>query len=206
MDHSENLLAFPACSNLDGTLERLTAIAATLINAEKVSIVLWKAASSAPAENLARDDLGLKLLPVDSSLRALPVQIDGLTIGEMVIDRPKHFALEDSRLLATLALLIGKSIQAAQLQAVLRSRFVQLSLAQAAGKTLGSALAVCSQNPNQVARILAKSFYRELASAGFSVKQIINAATEIISQVSASLKKHKDRHFRNASSGYTNAN
>jgi hypothetical protein len=50
-----------------------------------------------------------------------------------------------------------------------------------------------------VARILAKSFYRELRSAGFSVRQIIHAAAEIVSEVSASLKRHKRRQLGKSS-------
>jgi len=201
MHLSEDLLHLPACLNIDETLARLTDIAAAVIDAEQVSIMLWKDGSGAPAADVGLDPLGLKLRVLDSGMRALPVQIDGLAIGEVRIDRPKCVALDNPRLLAIFALFIGKSIQAAQLQAVLRSRFAQLALAQSAGRTLGDAVALSSQNPNQVARILAKSFYRELASAGFSVRQIINAATEIISEVSASLKRHKKRQLRDASSG-----
>jgi hypothetical protein len=201
MHLSEDLFHLPACLNIDETLERLTTIAAAVIDAEQVSIMLWKDGSGAPAADVGPDPLGLKLHAVDSGMRALPVQIDGLTIGEVRIHQPKCVAIDNSRLLAVFALFIGKSIQAAQLQAVLRSRFAQLALAQSAGRTLGDAVALSSQNPNQVARILAKSFYRELASAGFSVRQIINAATEIISEVSASLKRHKKRQLRDVSSG-----
>lgn len=198
MHASENLLHLPACFNLDETLERLTVLAAVLIDAERVSILLWKDACDARA---ALEPPGLRQRALDSGTRALPVQIDGLTIGELRIERPKCVALDNSTLLSVVALFIGKSIQAAQLQAILRSRFAQAALAQSAGKSLGDAVALSSHNPNEVARILAKSFYRELASAGFSVRQIINAATEIISEVSASLKRHKKRQLRDASSG-----
>jgi L-methionine (R)-S-oxide reductase len=41
--------------------------------------------------------------------------------------------------------------------------------------------------------LLAKSFYREMKSAGFGPNQIVGAAGEIIDQLSASLRKHGQR-------------
>lgn len=92
----------------------MTAMAATAVEAEKVSIVLWK---EAPAQRagLGSEQLGLPLSPVESGLHALPVQIDGLTIGEVLIHWPKAVTPGNSRLLAIVALFIGKSIQVAQL-------------------------------------------------------------------------------------------
>jgi len=197
----EDSSGLPACLNMNETLERLNDLAATVMDAERVSIMLWKDALDAPDNGAGPEFLGDRLRVLDSGVRALPLEIDGQSIGEVHIDRPGSVAFDNPRLLAIFALFIGKSIQAAQLQAVLRSRFAQLALAQSAGRSLGDALALSSQNPNRVARILAKSFYRELNSAGFSVRQIIDAASEIISEVSASLKRHKKRQLRDASPG-----
>jgi hypothetical protein len=52
------------------------------------------------------------------------------------------------------------------------------------------------QNPNQIARILARSFYREMLSAGFNLNQILFAATEVISELSATLKSRSMRQKR----------
>jgi hypothetical protein len=52
------------------------------------------------------------------------------------------------------------------------------------------------QNPDQVAKILAKSFYKEMTRAGFGSSQIVNAATEIIAQLSGSLHRHSKRMER----------
>jgi hypothetical protein len=191
----EDLLHSAKCPGVDDTLAQLSDVAAAIIDADEVSIMLWKD-GGVPA-----DPSSLKPRVLDSGIRALPLQVDGLAIGEVHVDGPRGLAFDNPRLLAIFALFVGKSIQAAQLQAVLRSRFAQLALAQSAGKTLGDGVALSSQNPNRVARILAKSFYRELAGAGFSVQQIINAATEILSEVNASLKRHKKRQLREPASG-----
>jgi hypothetical protein len=52
------------------------------------------------------------------------------------------------------------------------------------------------QNPDQVAKILAKSFYKEMTRAGFGPSQIVNAASEIIEQLSGSLNRHSKRMER----------
>jgi hypothetical protein len=50
------------------------------------------------------------------------------------------------------------------------------------------------QNPNQFARMLARAFYREMLHTGLSVNQIIFVATELISELSSSLKKRSVKH------------
>ena len=50
--------------------------------------------------------------------------------------------------------------------------------------------------PARVAKLLAKSFFRDLASAGFDPGQIIEAASEIIALVSSDIKRFKRRTER----------
>ncbi len=57
------------------------------------------------------------------------------------------------------------------------------------GASLGSAF----HNPDQVAKIYAKSFYKEMARGGFGANQIISAASEIISQLNDNLEQHSKR-------------
>jgi hypothetical protein len=47
------------------------------------------------------------------------------------------------------------------------------------------------QNPEAVARVLARSFFKELTKAGFAPAQIISATTEIIDQLNTQLKHEK---------------
>lgn len=101
------------------------------------------------------------------------------------------FGKDDLDLLGVLTPLIAKSIQVIQLQNILKSRFTQIALTKSNESTMGALMSGVIQNPNQVARILAKSFYREMLNAGFNVNQVISAATEVISELTASLRKHK---------------
>lgn len=105
--------------------------------------------------------------------------------------RENGFGKDDLDLLGILTPLIAKSIQVIQLQNILKSRFTQIALSKSGESAIAALLAGVLPNPNQVARILAKSFYREMLNAGFNVTQVISAATEVISELTSSLRKHK---------------
>jgi L-methionine (R)-S-oxide reductase len=106
------------------------------------------------------------------------------------------FDTDDLQLFGLLSLMITKSIQVIQMQHILKSRFTQIALTRSAEKTIGDIVAESAQSPNQMARILAKSFYREMISAGFSFNQIVYAATEVISELTENMRKHKDAYRR----------
>ena len=106
--------------------------------------------------------------------------------------------LRSSRLNPTttiVAALIGRSVQVEWLQKLVRSRIAQLALARE-GQEIVTRLTEGSAPPSRLAKMLAKSFYRDLASAGFSSGQIIEAASEIIGQISGDLARHKKRMGR----------
>lgn len=130
------------------------------------------------------------------SLISSPITISGQIIG--VVNISGHisdcaFNPVDLNLLNVVALFIGKSIQSIQLQSILNSRFAQLALAQELQNNMDASLGSIFHNPDQVAKILAKSFYKEMARGGFGSNQIISAASEIISQLSNNLKQHSKR-------------
>ena len=130
------------------------------------------------------------------SLLSAPISINGKLIGVINISghlKGRSFTGKDLQLLEVVALFVGKAIQVVQLQNILKSRFAQLALMQSAEKDIGNALESAVQNPDQVARILAKSFYREMTRAGFGSSQIINAASEIVGQLSGSISRHSKR-------------
>jgi len=102
---------------------------------------------------------------------------------------PGGFKEDDLYLFSLLTPLVTKSIQVIQLQSILNSRFAQLAIAQSNDSTIKELLNGIMQNPNQFARMLARSFYREMLHAGFSANQIVFVATELISELSSSLKK-----------------
>jgi hypothetical protein len=69
-----------------------------------------------------------------------------------------------------------------------------MAVTRSGDKTISEIISGSGQNPNHIARILAKSFYREMTIAGFSFNQIIYAASEVISELSNSLRKHSASH------------
>ena len=130
------------------------------------------------------------------SLISSPITINGGIIGVINISgqaQGRAFNRDDLSLLEVVGLFVGKAIQVVQLQNILNSRFVQMALLQSAEKDVGSTLASAVQNPDQLARIVAKSFFKEMTRAGFGSGQIVNTASEIIEQLSSSLNRHSKR-------------
>lgn len=118
------------------------------------------------------------------SMMSAPIRIEGRTVGVANV-AGTGFTRADLALFEVICLFMGKSIQVAQLQHLLASRFAQQALAQEAdGVAPGS-----YRNPEDVARILARSFYKELVRGGFEATQIVGAASEIIDQLNNKLQK-----------------
>lgn len=133
---------------------------------------------------------------VFSSLIAAPIHINSKVVGILSASGHKSGRPLDQRdleWLGMVGMLVGKSMQVVQLQNVLSSRFAQLALVREAKANLGVALEKAVENPDQLARILAKSFFREMTHTGFSTSQIIQASSEIIAQLSSSLSRHSKR-------------
>lgn len=153
-------------------------------------------------EDISHSDLAAKARRIDDPRKSLissPITINRRIVGVVNVSgraREDIFKQTDLNLLEVVALFIGKSIQTMQLQNILNSRFAQLALLQETEKNLDGQLQAVLHNPDQVARILAKSFYKEMTRAGFGSKQIINVASEIISQLSGSLQRHDKRMSR----------
>lgn len=130
------------------------------------------------------------------SLMCAPIQMHSEILGVINVsgrEATGPFEAHELKLLEVIALFIGKSIQVSQLQAMLDSRFAQMAVVQEAAKGLNQSLAVGLPNPDQVAKIMARSFYKEMTRAGFGSRQIINAASEIITQLSGNLQRHSKR-------------
>lgn len=124
------------------------------------------------------------------SLVSAPIRIDGRIVGVINVAGAAGqapFGETELRLLEVVALFVGKSIQVQQLQHVLDSRFVQLALLQEAQQKVGESVRTAYRNPEDVARILARSFFREMTKAGFEPGQIVSAASELIGQLNQRL-------------------
>jgi len=132
----------------------------------------------------------------DPKVMRSPISIDGKLLGRVEVSNPKSksgFDAQDLALLQVLTLFISKSIQVVQLRNVLKSRFAQLALVHGSKNIASEALVKSAQQPEQMVKIVVKSFYREMARAGFSPRQIINAASGIIAELSQSLRRHSKR-------------
>ena len=135
-----------------------------------------------------RNDLG-------GSFICTPIAVGKHVIGVMNLSSrllSPPFDESDLSLAEIMATLIGKSVQVERLQTLIRSRVAQVSLAKEE-KEVVARLTDGSVPPARVAKLLAKSFFRDLASAGFDPGQIIEAASEIIMLVSNDIHRYKKR-------------
>ena len=122
----------------------------------------------------------------------VPIRADGVALGVININglrRRRNFTRDDLHAMEIIAAFTGNIIQSQQLKRTLGSRFAQMSLG---GGMTGQKISD-AQNPGRMAKILAKSFYREMAGAGFGPAQIIDAASEIISELGENVNKHRGR-------------
>jgi hypothetical protein len=93
-------------------------------------------------------------------------------------------------------MLVSKSIQVIQVQKLMQSKYTIFAMAERNKEELASIAATAGQDLDKVAKLLAKTFYREMSKAGFGPDHIINAASEIISLLNESVAKHKKRRER----------
>jgi L-methionine (R)-S-oxide reductase len=121
------------------------------------------------------------------------IVLHGRTVGVIHARGPLHqrdFSMDDLYSFNVVTPIVARSIQVNQLQNILKSRFAQLALSRMDGSTTGNLTGGIVDHPNQIARLLARAFYREMLKAGFDFNQILFAATEVISELSTSLRKH----------------
>ncbi|MGS0891165.1 hypothetical protein ACVBGC_01195 [Burkholderia stagnalis] len=106
--------------------------------------------------------------------------------------RPQ-FTEHDLKVLRIFSIFVERAIEADHLRKLSASPFAQTALRKSADQTIGDIVTRSIENPGQVSKILAKSFYREMTRAGFDFSQILSAATEIISELANNVRKHSDR-------------
>ena len=135
----------------------------------------------------------------NKSLISAPIFWGEQVIGTINVVSPINKADFDSgdlEILQLFASLVGKSIYTAQLQTILRSKFVQMAVISDFAERSVPASVALHPNPTKLAKIVAKSFFRELTQAGFSANQIIEIATEVLNLLQDSLGKYKQRLAR----------
>ena len=145
----------------------------------------WKSAARRPGE--------------EGSFLACPIVLAGEPAGVLNCSLPQGrpgFSTADMARARLAAQLIARVIQVARLERVLDAKFAQMAFAQDGASNAYSVTALSAHDPDKVAKLLAKSFYKEMRHCGFSPNQIIHAAGEIISELTGSLNKHAKRMER----------
>jgi hypothetical protein len=64
-----------------------------------------------------------------------------------------------------------------------------MALLQEARERVGDSVRLAYRNPEDVAKILARSFFSEMTKAGFEAAQIVSAASELIEQLNRRLQR-----------------
>ena len=145
----------------------------------------WKSTARRP------DDAG--------AFMACPLFLAGEPAGVLNISNPvdrEIFSADDLAAAELAALLIARAIQVGRLERMLDSRFAQMALTLEGSANAYTVTALSAHDPDKVAKMLAKGFYKELRHCGFSTNQIIHAAGEIISELTGSLNRHARRMER----------
>jgi hypothetical protein len=149
------------------------------------AIRVHKAASAMLAPQA---DGNLPVLRYDAPAKAMfmPVCVDGMVLGVLHVQGNMPFTDTHFDTSEVVALLIGKALHLRRLQTILHSRFAQLALLQHP-----AAAAIALRHSRDTATLMAKAFYKEMANAGFAPPDIIGAASDIIGELTNTLK-HAD--------------
>lgn len=127
---------------------------------------------------------------------ACPVLLAGRPAGVLNVSQPidrSRFSATDLATAELAALLVSRAIQVGRLDRLLDSRFAQMAFTLEGANDACSVMSLTAHNPDKVAQMLARGFYRELRHCGFTPNQVIHAAGEIISELTRSLNRHKKR-------------
>lgn len=143
---------------------------------------VWKASARRPKEA--------------GGFLACPVPVSGTPAGVLNISGPLGrmvFSAADLELAELAAWLVGRAIQLCRQDRLLDSRLAQMAFALEGNQDACSVVSLSAHEPEKVAGMLARAFYREMRHCGFSPNQIIHAAGEILSELTRSLNRHKQR-------------
>lgn len=127
------------------------------------------------------------------SLMSAPIRIEGRVVGVINSANGVGTAPFDAPALCLLeaaAFFIGQAMQLKHLRHLLGSRFAQQALWQESGTAEAP---LFYRNPEDVARILARSLFREMTRAGFGSAQIVAAASELIGQLHQDIQQEKSK-------------
>ncbi|ACK71529.1 putative GAF sensor protein [Gloeothece citriformis PCC 7424] len=130
------------------------------------------------------------------SLICAPIVIKKQVLGVINVSCPTQkpcFDEKDLQLLKVFTQSTAKTLHIAQLQAMLKSRFVTMAVVNQLEDTPVSESISIHPNPTLLAKLVAKSFFRELTNSGFGPNQIIEISTEVLNLLQNTLNRHKQR-------------
>jgi signal transduction protein with GAF and PtsI domain len=120
----------------------------------------------------------------------VPIALRGRVLGVLNVCGPEGSGVFDGGDLAraeAFAGLLARTVQAAQLQRILDQRFAQIALAESGRRHAG--IMQKAMPPDRAAQIVARSLFRQMTCAGFSDKQIIRTASEILDELNRRLRQ-----------------
>jgi len=134
-----------------------------------------------------------------ASFMACTVPVSGIYAGVLNISKRENgqpFSEQDLAIAEFAAILVGRAIELGRLQGMLNSSFAKMALVLEEVSNSRSFMDLSIQEPQRMAKILAKTFYREMSRCGLSANQIIHVASEIISEMTNSIVRHQRRQKR----------
>jgi L-methionine (R)-S-oxide reductase len=133
--------------------------------------------------------------------RARALRIGGRVVGFLYAHagptRGRRTPGIDATLFDALAEHLGIAIETQHLRQLLASRYATIALSRdregegAGAGALDVNVLSAVTHPEKVARIIARSFYKDLRKAGFETKQILVVASELIDSLNVALRRTK---------------
>lgn len=126
-----------------------------------------------------------------------PLRVNGRVLGYVSVAPGKRVPHFDADLFSALCEIVSRAVEHVLMRQMLASRYATVAAGKAvAGENLGpqtfdACVLQTAQNPEKIARIIARSFYKDLRKAGFAAKQILLIASEIIRHLNEAFHKTK---------------
>ncbi len=126
------------------------------------------------------------------------VRMNGRVLGYLFLDSPTKTTAPggaEQEFIATFCVYLGRAIEMMQMRQTLASTYARVALRKRTKQekeqqnSLPAQVLSSVQNPEAVAKIIARSFYRDLRKAGFETKQVLVVASELIRKLNDTLNK-----------------
>ncbi len=170
--------------NIDECLSELASILADVLKVDECSII-----------KVEKELNNNNMITLQNHIISAPIKVEDRVIAVIYAYsfNKRIFTEEDLQILEVLAFVISQSIQIMKLKGLLNSKYTMCIAEREAKKSMESTVALAIYEPERLAKLLAKTFYKEMVRAGFGPNHIINAASEIISLLNNNLNRCKKR-------------